>query len=60
MMGEIKSKNDLEGIIPRTFDQLVKTIESKAKKNYLIQCSYIEIYNEEIHDLLSTNIKNRL
>jgi hypothetical protein len=46
--------------VPRTFNQLVTTIESKSNHNFLIQCSYIEIYNEEIYDLLSGNLKHKL
>lgn len=26
----------------------------------MVQCSFIEIYNEEIHDLLSQNTKNKM
>jgi hypothetical protein len=59
MMGVVRSEEE-QGIIPRTFEQLVTTIKSKSNKNFLIQCSYMEIYNEEIYDLLSGNLKNRL
>lgn len=27
---------------------------------YLLRCSYIEIYNEEIHDLLGKDVKHKL
>ena len=26
---------------------------------YLVRCSFIEIYNEEIHDLLSSDVKQK-
>lgn len=29
-------------------------------KKFLIRCSYLEIYNEQIRDLLSKNIENKL
>lgn len=59
MMGQLKSELD-QGIIPRCFGQLVDTIKTKTNKNFLVQCSYIEIYNEDIYDLLSGNLKNKL
>lgn len=34
-------------------------IESEGHKEFLVRCSYIEIYNEEIHDLLSKDVKAR-
>lgn len=45
MMGAVRSEQE-QGIIPRTFDQLLVTIKSKSHKNFLVQCSYMEIYNE--------------
>ena len=41
------------GIIPRAFEQIFGAIEKKsASSEYLIQVSFLEIYNEEIRDLL--------
>lgn len=34
--------------------------QSDSSKTHLIRCSFIEIYNEEIHDLLSKDIKARM
>ena len=31
----------------------MNNIESESEKEFLVRCSFIEIYNEEIHDLLS-------
>ena len=41
---------------PRVFDYLFSLIgDEKSKKiEFLIKCSYLEIYNEQIMDLLST------
>ena len=47
------------GIIPRTFSHIINIIESEQKKEFLVRCSYIEIYNEEIHDLLSNDTRAR-
>lgn len=52
---------DSPGIIPLSLDYLFKQIEeSKDKFDFSIRCSYIEIYNEIITDLLlseNTNLK---
>jgi hypothetical protein len=48
---------DLKGIIPRTFRHILGEIESQKEKKFLLRCSFIEIYNEDIHDLLSSDVK---
>ena len=52
----------MKGIIPRAFDQIINIINNNSDSNrkYLLRCSYIEIYNEEIHDLLGQDVKARL
>ena len=50
-----------KGIMPRSFDDIFKRIEGDSKETqFLIRASYLEIYNEEIRDLLSKNPRNRL
>ena len=47
---------DLErpGLMILTFDELFKCLEALSKeRNYKVKLSYLEIYNEEIHDLLN-------
>lgn len=56
MMGE-PSNEEMKGIVPRTFQHIINVIESEGHKEFLVRCSYIEIYNEEIHDLLSKDVK---
>lgn len=56
MMG-IPEDLELKGVIPRTFSHIVKIIESSPDRNFLVRVSYLEIYNEEIRDLLSMNVK---
>lgn len=56
MVGNPKS-SELKGIIPRTFSHVISVIESTKDKKFLIRVSYIEIYNEEIRDLLSEDVK---
>lgn len=44
--------NDSMGIIPRAFKHIFDFIEHHPKIQFLIRASYLEIYQEEIHDLL--------
>ena len=49
------------GIIPRAFQQIFQIIELTSKnRQFLVRCSFLELYNEEIRDLLSKNVKNKL
>ncbi|GLC41340.1 hypothetical protein PLESTM_001185400 [Pleodorina starrii] len=46
------------GIIPLAVDEAFKLIESTETREYLIRVSYMEIYNEEVNDLLAPeNVK---
>ena len=50
-----------KGIMPRSFEDIFKRIEGDSEQTqFLIRASYLEIYNEEIRDLLSKNPRNRL
>eukprot|EP00300_Choanocystis_sp_HF-7_P036826 c5275_g1_i1.p1 GENE.c5275_g1_i1~~c5275_g1_i1.p1 ORF type:complete len:576 (+),score=150.61 c5275_g1_i1:917-2644(+) len=44
-----------EGIVPRCTKYIFETIEKMKDKEFLISCSYLEIYNETISDLLNLN-----
>ncbi|KAJ1390379.1 kinesin motor domain-containing protein, partial [Ochromonadaceae sp. CCMP2298] len=48
------------GIIPNSFQHIFKAIASSAQKQYTVRASYLEIYNEEIRDLLSEDPKTSL
>ena len=49
------------GIMTRAFDDIFASIEGDSDQTqFLVRASYLEIYNEEIRDLLSKNPKNRL
>ncbi|XP_060060806.1 kinesin-like protein KIF15 isoform X2 [Erinaceus europaeus] len=62
MMGPSESDNfshNLRGVIPRSFEYLFSLIEREkqkagAGKSFLCKCSFIEIYNEQIYDLLDS------
>jgi hypothetical protein len=52
------SSDDL-GIIPRVINQFFGEIEKrKSKSEFLLKASFLEIYNEEIKDLLDTTLVN--
>ena len=50
---------DEKGLIPRSFDHIVSCCDSQTDKKFLLRCSFIEIYNEEIRDLLSDDHKSK-
>ena len=56
MMGNPKSET-LKGIIPRTFSQIMNVISSKPQLEFLVRVSFLEIYNENIKDLLGDTEK---
>jgi len=41
------------GIIPRSMKDVFGYIKKTPSREFLLRCSYLEIYNETIHDLLS-------
>ncbi|XP_050536013.1 kinesin-like protein KIF3B [Daktulosphaira vitifoliae] len=47
------------GIIPRTFEQIFNSIELSNNTEYLVFSSYLEIYQEEIRDLLEAKPKGK-
>ena len=60
MMG-VPDSHDLKGIMPRSFEDIFECIKADSDQTqFLVRASYLEIYNEEIRDLLSKNPKNRL
>ena len=50
------------GIIPNSFKHIFEHINANTnpQKQFLVRASYLEIYNEEIRDLLSKDPTNRL
>ena len=51
-----------QGIIPNSFEQIYGYIDdpSNNSKKFLVRCSYLEIYNEEIRDLLGPDADAKL
>jgi len=46
--------------MPRSFDSIFSLIEGGSDIQYLVRVSYLEIYKEDIRDLLAKNPKNKL
>ncbi len=59
MMGIRGGDNSELGIIPNAFEHIFGCInaEQGSGKKFLVRCSYLEIYNEEIRDLLGKNVE---
>jgi kinesin family protein 3/17 len=50
----------LRGIIPNSFQHIFDYVAAGEHAQFLVRASYLEIYNEEIRDLLSKDPKNNL
>lgn len=61
-MEGIRSSPELKGIIPNSFSHIFSHISKSNQKSntWLVRVSYLEIYNEEIRDLLGKDQKTRL
>lgn len=60
MMG-VPNDPELRGIIPNSFAHIFGFIDGdhdEEGKRFLVRCSYLEIYNEEVYDLLLKKGKN--
>lgn len=55
-------RNDVErrGVIPNSFEHIFTHISRSQNQQYLVRASYLEIYQEEIRDLLSKDQARRL
>ncbi|CEG49157.1 kinesin-like protein [Plasmopara halstedii] len=52
---------EAKGIIPNSFSHIFDRIATESNnKQFMVYASYLEIYNEEIRDLLAPDPKNRL
>ncbi|KAL3508416.1 hypothetical protein ACH5RR_027817 [Cinchona calisaya] len=63
-MVEGVSSNSLQGIVPRIFQMLFSKIQQDQENsegrqfNYQCRCSFLEVYNEQIGDLLDPTKRN--
>lgn len=54
ILGQNNNQFDFEGIAFIALDQIFKRILSKSEnEEFVVTCSYIEIYNEQVYDLLN-------
>lgn len=51
---------DMQGITPRAFRQIFEEIKLSENKEFLVRASFLEIYNEDIRDLLGKQANNKL
>ncbi|CCJ30567.1 unnamed protein product, partial [Pneumocystis jirovecii] len=56
MSGDYSTFSNSSGIIPRTLYRLFNILETEDTE-YSVKCSFIELYNEELRDLLSIEDK---
>jgi hypothetical protein len=59
-MEGVPEPEQYRGIIPRASEHVFKRIEGTPDKQFLVRASFLELYNEEVRDLLSKNYKNKL
>lgn len=50
---------ELKGITPRSIEHIFNSIKNYSNQQFLVQASFVEIYNEEVRDLLNKNVKNK-
>ncbi|XP_027010627.2 kinesin-like protein KIF17 isoform X3 [Tachysurus fulvidraco] len=48
------------GVIPRAFEHIFETIQCAENTKFLVRASYLEIYKEEVRDLLGKDTKQKL
>uniref|UniRef100_A0A8C9KZD1 Kinesin-like protein n=1 Tax=Panthera tigris altaica TaxID=74533 RepID=A0A8C9KZD1_PANTA len=48
------------GIIPRAFEHVFESVQCAENTKFLVRASYLEIYNEDVRDLLGTDSKQKL
>lgn len=58
MQGPSTTDENLKGVIPNSFSHIFQFVKSTKDIEFLIRCSYLELYNEEIRDLLGNPKSN--
>ena len=56
----VRSNPEERGVIPNSFEHIFTHIDRTENEKYLVRVSYLEIYQEEVRDLLSKDHKRRL
>ena len=47
---------DHRGITPRSFEHVFQEVAVRSNTKFLVRASYLEIYNDSVHDLLNTSV----
>jgi len=60
MFGPDAHRNGLQGVVPRTAEQVFDLIEASTDENteFTLRCSYLEVYREKMRDLLDPDNKS--
>uniref|UniRef100_A0AC34RIY5 Kinesin-like protein n=1 Tax=Panagrolaimus sp. JU765 TaxID=591449 RepID=A0AC34RIY5_9BILA len=58
-MEGIRDNPELRGVIPNAIEHIFRHISQSTNQQYLVRASYLEIYQEEIRDLLNTKEKDK-
>uniref|UniRef100_A0AAR2JBG7 Kinesin-like protein n=1 Tax=Pygocentrus nattereri TaxID=42514 RepID=A0AAR2JBG7_PYGNA len=59
-MEGVRNDPERRGVIPNSFEHIFTHISRSQNQQYLVRASYLEIYQEEIRDLLSRDQSRRL
>lgn len=59
-MEGVRKDPERRGVIPNSFEHIFTHISHSQNQQYLVRASYLEIYQEEIRDLLSKDQARRL
>uniref|UniRef100_A0A1I7RLZ6 Kinesin motor domain-containing protein n=1 Tax=Bursaphelenchus xylophilus TaxID=6326 RepID=A0A1I7RLZ6_BURXY len=59
-MEGVESDPALRGVIPNAIEHIFQHIAQSSNQEYLVRVSYLEIYQEEIRDLMCKDAKKRL
>lgn len=56
----LEDKDENKGIIPKAFTHIFGCIDASSEdQKFLVRCSYLEIYNESILDLLGKDTESK-
>ncbi|KAG1692022.1 Kinesin-like protein KIF3B [Nymphon striatum] len=59
-MEGVRGNPEKRGVVPNSFEHIFSHIARSHNQQYLVRASYLEIYQEEIRDLLEKDQKKRL
>ena len=57
-LGSCDDVAETAGIVPRALRQIFRHLETQSETEYSVRCTFLELYNEEITDLLSSGVES--